>query len=65
MDEHALPGEAPRDTASRLARLKADAGGRRFPEAWIIGSDQVAELDGRPIGKPGDLASARRATACA
>ena len=60
MDERPLPGEAPHDTAARLARLKAETGGHRFPEAWIIGSDQVAELEGAPIGKPGDLAGARR-----
>lgn len=59
LDESALPGEAPRQTAVRLARLKAEAGTARFPESWIIGSDQVAELDGRPINKPGSLEAAR------
>lgn len=32
----------------------------RHPGAWVIGSDQVAELDGRPIGKPGNRENARR-----
>lgn len=59
IDESALPGEAPPDTAGRLSRAKADAGAARFATAWIIGSDQVAELDGRPIGKPGTRDSAR------
>ena len=53
VDESALPGELPRNTAVRLARLKAEAGGRQFTNSWIIGSDQVADLDGRCIGKPG------------
>ena len=60
VDESALPSEPPRETAIRLARVKADAGARKFPSAWIIGSDQVADLDGRPIGKPGTLENARR-----
>jgi len=60
VDETALPGELPRDTAVRLARAKAQAGGKRFAQAWIIGSDQVADLDGKPIGKPGSLEGARR-----
>ncbi|HUQ28307.1 MAG TPA: Maf family nucleotide pyrophosphatase [Usitatibacter sp.] len=60
VDESPLPGELPRDIAVRLARLKAEAGGRQFSPSWIIGSDQVADLDGRPIGKPGSLDNARR-----
>ena len=60
VDEAPLAGEAPSATALRLARAKARAGEARFPDAWIIGSDQVAELDGRPIGKPGTLDNARR-----
>src|SRR5260221_10969885 len=52
--------ELPRETAIRLARAKAEAGGKQFSQAWIIGSDQVADLDGRPIGKPGSLDNARR-----
>ena len=60
IDESAPARELPRDTAVRLARAKAEAGGKRFSEAWIIGSDQVADLDGTPIGKPGNLENARR-----
>ena len=59
IDEHALAGESPRDTARRLAAAKARAAQARFPGALIVGSDQVAELDGHPIGKPGNLANAR------
>jgi septum formation protein len=58
VDESAPPGEAPRDTALRLARLKAAAGARLRPGAIVIGSDQVADLDGRALGKPGDCATA-------
>ena len=60
VDESALAGELPRDTAVRLARAKAEAGGKRFAQSWIIGSDQVADLDGKPIGKPGGVEAARR-----
>lgn len=60
VDETALPSEPPRQTAVRLARLKAEAGGKRFPQAWIIGSDQVADLDGLAIGKPGTLERAQQ-----
>ena len=60
LDESAPPSEPPSVTAVRLARAKAEAGGKQFPRAWIIGSDQVADLDGRPIGKPGDAENARQ-----
>ena len=60
VDEAALPSEPPRETAIRLARAKATAGARKFPKAWVIGSDQVADLDGRAIGKPGTFENARR-----
>ncbi|MBK6742804.1 MAG: septum formation inhibitor Maf [Hydrogenophilales bacterium] len=53
VDETPLPGESPDDTAQRLSALKASAVAKRFPDALIIGSDQVALLDGRQIGKPG------------
>ena len=59
VDESPLAGDAPRTTAVRLARAKANAGAARFPEAWVIGSDQVADHAGRAIGKPGTLAAAR------
>jgi len=60
VDESPLGAEPPRETAIRLARLKAEAGAREFPKAWVIGSDQVADLDGRAIGKPGTFENARR-----
>jgi septum formation protein len=59
IDERAEPGEAPVATAIRLARAKAQAGATAFPDALVIGSDQVAELDGEAIGKPGDRDRAR------
>jgi septum formation protein len=59
VDECALADEAPHHTARRLAAAKARAAQARFPDALIVGSDQVAELDGHPIGKPGNLANAR------
>src|SRR5688500_15756534 len=53
VDETALADESPSQTAQRLASAKAGAVALREPGAWVIGSDQVAELDGRLLGKPG------------
>jgi septum formation protein len=53
IDESPLPGEAPATLASRLALAKAQAVAARHPGAVVIGSDQVADLDGQPVGKPG------------
>lgn len=53
VDEAALPGEAPAALAERLALAKARAIATRWPDAIVIGSDQVADLDGQAIGKPG------------
>lgn len=53
VDETALPGEAPAALAQRLALAKAREVAGRHPQAVVIGSDQVAELDGEAIGKPG------------
>jgi septum formation protein len=53
VDETARPGEKPAATAQRLAAEKARAVAARHPDAVVIGSDQVAELDGEAIGKPG------------
>ena len=50
--------ETPRNLALRLALAKAHAVAKRFPQAVVIGSDQVADLDGKPLGKPGDHARA-------
>jgi septum formation protein len=57
-DESPRAGEAPQRLAERLAHAKADAVARLHPEAWVIGSDQVAERDGEALGKPGDHARA-------
>jgi septum formation protein len=54
VDETPHPGEAPRDLAVRLALAKARAVAAKHPEAVVIGSDQVADLDGEPLGKPGN-----------
>jgi septum formation protein len=54
IDETALAGEAPEATALRLARAKAQAVAARAPGSVVIGSDQVATLDGAQIGKPGN-----------
>ena len=56
--ETPLPGEQPEATALRLAREKAAAVAARAPGSIVIGSDQVATLDGDQIGKPGDHARA-------
>ena len=53
VDETALPGEAPAALAWRLALAKARVVAARYPEAAVIGSDQVADLDGQALGKPG------------
>ena len=58
IDETALPGETPDATALRLAREKAAAVAAQAPASLVIGSDQVATLDGLQIGKPGDHAKA-------
>lgn len=52
-DESALPGESPAATAERLSVVKARAVAGRFPDALIIGSDQVAFLGDARFGKPG------------
>jgi septum formation protein len=53
VDESPHPGEAPRDVALRLALAKARAVAAKFPDDAVIGSDQVADLGGEPLGKPG------------
>lgn len=53
VDETPLPGETPQQIARRLALAKARAVAARFPEAVVIGSDQVADLAGTALGKPG------------
>ena len=58
VDETPLPEEKPADLALRLALAKAQAVAARHPTAVVIGSDQVADLHGEPLGKPGDHARA-------
>ena len=58
VDEPPLPGEAPAELARRLAAAKAQAVAGKHPLAVVIGSDQVADLDGEPLGKPGNHANA-------
>jgi septum formation protein len=53
VDETPGPAENPADLALRLALAKARAVARRYPQAVVIGSDQVADLHGEPLGKPG------------
>ena len=58
VDETAAPGETPLALAGRLAREKAEAVSSRHRRALVIGSDQVAVLEDRVIGKPGDHSGA-------
>jgi septum formation protein len=58
VDETPLPGEAPAPLARRLALAKAHAVAAAFPDAVVIGSDQVADLNGQALGKPGNHANA-------
>ena len=60
VDEAPLAGEACAATALRLAAAKARSLHVRYPDALIIGSDQVADLDGQPLGKPGTFTNALR-----
>jgi septum formation protein len=53
VDETPLAGEAPQALATRLALAKAKAVAALHPHAVVIGSDQVADLHGEPLGKPG------------
>jgi septum formation protein len=54
VDETPLREERPRDLALRLALAKAQSIAAKFPHAVVIGSDQVADLGGEPLGKPGN-----------
>jgi septum formation protein len=59
VDETPRAGESPHGRALRLARAKAAAVAARHPDAWVIGSDQVADLGGAILDKPGDAARCR------
>ncbi len=52
-DESPLPDETPENLALRLSEVKARAVAQAYPDALIIGSDQVATVDGKIYGKPG------------
>lgn len=58
VDETPRAGEAPAKLALRLAAAKAMAVAQQHPQAVVIGSDQVADLEGEPLGKPGNHANA-------
>ena len=58
VDETPHSNESPKDLARRLALAKARAVALKNPEAIVIGSDQVADLEGTPLGKPGNHANA-------
>ena len=60
-DERAVEprGAAPEEIASVLARAKAESLAQLYPEAIVIGSDQVVEIDGQILGKPGTRDAAR------
>lgn len=54
VDETPHPEETPANLALRLALAKANAVALHYPDAVVIGSDQVADVDGQPVGKPGN-----------
>ena len=58
VDETPFPGEAPAALAARLALAKAHAVADQFPDCVVIGCDQVADLNGASLGKPGNHARA-------
>ncbi len=58
VDETPMAGETPQNLARRLALAKAQAVAALHPQAVVIGSDQVADLAGQPLGKPGEHARA-------
>ena len=55
VNETAFENESPLEIAQRLALRKARAVAQKFPESVVIGSDQVADLDGLALGKPGNF----------
>ena len=58
IDEDQYPNEPIKTLVQRLALTKAQALAETFPQHLIIGSDQLASLDGQPLGKPGNFARA-------
>ena len=60
IDETDLPGEKPADYVRRLAREKAVAVGEKYTDALVLGADTIVVIEGEIVGKPKDLADARR-----
>lgn len=60
LDESVQPGETPLAVARRLALSKAEVVARLFPDAIVIGADQVLDFNGVALGKPGNADGARR-----
>lgn len=60
VDESPFPGEAPEELVTRLARAKAEAVASSHPNSLVVGSDQVAVVEGGIVGKPGDRDNAIR-----
>lgn len=60
IDETPLPNESPRELVLRLSVAKARAVASRWPNAIVIGADQVATFDGGILGKPGTVNAAIR-----
>lgn len=59
VDEHVPSSVSVEQTVLQLAEKKARAVLERFPNALVIGSDQLVSLDGRALGKPADATAAR------
>ena len=59
VDESEIPGEPPRARAVRLASAKAEAIARQFPDAVVVGGDQVPAAHGTILSKPGNAANCR------
>jgi septum formation protein len=60
VDETPMRTEDPRSLAFRLAQAKAQVVASQYPNHIVIGADQAASLHGAPVGKPGNLANAKR-----
>lgn len=60
IDETPLPNETPEELVKRLSCEKAKAVAIHYPQAVVIGSDQVATLEGNIIGKPNDHENAKQ-----
>ncbi len=60
VDESPFPDEAPDSLVTRLARSKAEAVAASHPDSLVVGSDQVAVVEGHILGKPGDRDNAIR-----